>query len=384
MKNRRRLRKILLWSSVGLLTLVLLLGLSVWFLAGTQGGTEFLFTRLGALMPGSLEVAELRGPLRGPLDIRGLKYEREGFSMNIERVQLEWRLRELADRQLDIQRLYADGVRIVTTPSEEQKERSALPDLNLRFNIIVRDARVRDLSFASSAAEPGEKPFVIDSIDLATTAMGGDVRVDSLAVRSPTFDADVNGKVRPQGDYPVDLNVRWALRLPDMAPLSGAGKLTGTLEDLQVSQSLREPFDVQADLRLIEPLYELRFAGTISAPRFNPRLIKPDLPDIPGEARITAEGTITNFTAKGNVRGTLPETGPVSADFQASRAGETGEQWLIQRADIALVGTPTRLTAQGTVTTGDTGEEVRFDGEASWRNLAWPLRGAQPMVVSRQ
>src|SRR5215210_7215956 len=105
--NRPRVKKILKWTSVALVSLVVLLAAGVWFLAGTQGGTQWLFTRLGALVPGKLEVAKMTGPLRGPLDIRGLKYEREGFEMVVDHVQLEWRLRELLNKQLDIQRLYA-------------------------------------------------------------------------------------------------------------------------------------------------------------------------------------------------------------------------------------------------------------------------------------
>lgn len=377
--NRRRLRKLLLWGGLGLVTLVLLLGLAVWFLAGTQGGTKFLFTRLGAMLPGSLTVAELKGPLRGPLDIRGLRYEREGFEMSVERVQLEWRLRQLLDRQLDIQRLHADGVRIVTTPSEEEKERKPLPDVNLRFNVIVRDARVRDMTFSSASAAPGEKPFVIDRVDLETTALGSDVRIDRLTVRSPTFDADVAGSVRPQGDYPVDLDVRWALRLPDLAPLSGQGTLGGTLEELKVAQRLREPFGVEADLRLLQPLYDLRFAGTVRAPRANPRLLKADLPDIPAGGTITAEGTLAEFTGQGDVRATLPQTGPVAVDFQIVR---DNEEWLVRRADVALTGTPTRLSARGRISTE--GDELGFEAEASWQNFSWPLRGAEPLVVSRR
>ena len=90
-----RLRRVLLWGGGALVLLAVLLGAGIWFLLGTQGGTEFLFTRLGAIMPGELEVAELHGPLRGPLDIRGLSYKRDGLEMHIDRVQLEWRLRAL-------------------------------------------------------------------------------------------------------------------------------------------------------------------------------------------------------------------------------------------------------------------------------------------------
>src|SRR5688572_22794157 len=240
--NRPRLKKLLIWATVGLFSLAVILAATFWFLAGTQGGTEWLFTRLGAVMPGKLEVAKMTGPLRGPLDIRGLKYEREGFEMYVDHVQLEWRLRELLQRQLDIQKLHADGIRILTTPTEEEKEKGPLPDVNLRFNIIVRDALVTNLSMGAKNAPPGEPPFVIDRIALETTAIRNDVRVDSLTVRAPTFDADVKGTVRPLGDYPVDLDVQWAYRAPDMAPFSGNGQLAGTLKELQVTQALAAPF----------------------------------------------------------------------------------------------------------------------------------------------
>lgn len=381
--NRPRLKKILIRGGIVLVSLGLLLAAAFWFLAGTQGGTEFLFTRLGALMPGKLEVAQMTGPLRGPLDIRGLKYEREGFEMQVDRVQLEWKLRELLDKRLDIQRLYADGVRIRTTPSEEEKERSPLPDVNLRFNIIVRDARVRDLSIGAKNAPPTEPPFVIDSIDLATTAIRNDVRVDTLTVRSPTFDADVKGSVRPQGDYPVNLNVNWTYRAPDMAPFSGGGRVTGTLKDLQVDQKLASPFAVDVSALLHEPMVELSFDGRAKFSGLNPRLIKADLPDLPASGEIALKGTLEQFTSLGTVEGVVEQLGPVRAGFALAHDGRDEQQvWRIQDADVELVGTPTRVSALGTVTLR--GEEMDIDAEASWQNVSWPLRSADPAVASRR
>lgn len=383
--NRPRVKKILIRGAIALVSLCLLLVAAFWFLAGTQGGTEFLFTRLGALMPGKLEVAQMTGPLRGPLDIRGLKYEREGFEMHVDRVQLEWRLRELLEKRLDIQRLYADGIRIRTTPSEEEKEKGPLPDVNLRFNIIVRDARVRDLSIGAKNAPPGEPPFIIDRIDLETTAVRNDVRVDNLVVRSPTFDADVKGSVRPQGDYPVNLNVVWTYRAPDTAPFSGKGRLTGTLKDLQVDQTLATPFAADLSALLREPLYDMSFDGRAKFSGLNPRLIKADLPEMPASGEIAIKGTLEEFTSLGTVEGVVEQLGPVRADFTlAHSAGDDRDEqqvWRIQDADVELVGTPTRLSALGTVTLR--GEEMEIQAEAKWQNLSWPLRSAEPAVASR-
>ncbi|HWM89135.1 MAG TPA: translocation/assembly module TamB domain-containing protein [Thermoanaerobaculia bacterium] len=377
--NRPRVKKILIRASVALIALVAVLAAAFWFLAGTQSGTQWLFTRLGALMPGKLEVAEMTGPLRGPLDIRGLRYEREGFEMTVKRVQLEWKLRELLQRQLDIQRLYADGIRILTTPSEEETEKGPLPDVNLRFNIIVRDARVTDLSMGAKNAPPGEKPFVIDRIALETTAIRNDVRVDSLIVRSPMFDADVKGSVRPQGDYPVDLDVKWTFRAPDMAPFSGNGQLTGTLKDLQVEQTLGAPFPASLNATLYEPMYNLRFDGRAKFSDFNPRRIKADLPDIPASGQIAIKGNLEDFTSFGTVEGVVEQLGAVRADYSLAKEGEV---WRIQSADVALPGTPTRISAKGTVKLD--GENMDMDAQASWQNLAWPLRGGEPVAASRK
>jgi translocation and assembly module TamB len=380
--NRKRVRKILLRSLIGLAALGLILATALWLLVGTQGGTEWLFTRLGTLMPGSLEVAELKGPLRGPLDIRGLVYKRDGFEMHVDHVQLEWRLRELAQRRLDIQQLWADGIRIVPDPTpDETKESGPLPDINLRFNIIVRDARVTNMAIGG----PGEKPFVIDRIDLDTTDIQNNVKVNRLAVRAPLFDADATGTVRPQGDYPVNLDLRWTARPPDLAAFSGGGRLTGTLEELKVVQELRAPVPARLNAVLFQPLYKLRFDGRLRFQDLDPRRIRADFPAVPASGDVAIQGNLEEFTSQGQILAQVQEKiqdvalGQVSATYRLAR---NGDQWRIEKADIGLPGTPARLTAQGLVTLK--GKDVNFQGDASWRQLSWPLRGGPKVASSAQ
>ncbi len=373
-RNHPRLRRFLLWGGAAFILLAVLLGAGVWFLLGTQGGTEFLFTRLGALMPGALEVGELHGPLRGPLDIRGLSYKRDGLEMHVDRVQLEWHMRELLSRRLDIEKLHAQGIRIIPTPTAKKEEPTALPDLNLGFNILVRDAQVRDLQIGA----PGEEPLVIDRIDLATTAIGNNFKIERFVIRAPLLDGDISGKFQPQGDYPVDLAVQWKVRPPDMAAFSGRGSLTGTLEQLRVAQTVDAPFPVRLDATLLQPLRDLKFDARVAFSEFNPRLIKADLPDIPARGEVQAKGEVEAFTSTGTVRGTIEQAGgPVEVAYRLAR---DGERWTIQQADIALPGTPTRIDARGLLTVN--GKDLDIQAQASWRNLRWPLRGGEPTVAS--
>jgi translocation and assembly module TamB len=323
-------------------------------------------------MPGSLNVAELTGPIRGPLDIRGLVYERDGLSMRVDHVQLEWRLRDLLSRRLDVQKLYADGVHIIPTPSKEPKS-SKLPDVNLRFNIALHDARVTNLQIGAA----GKPPFVVDRIDLVARETGGRFQIERFTVRSPTIDGDVTGSFQPQGDYPVNLQAQWTVRPqgPQKMPaFSGRGPLTGTLERLQVGQALAAPFPARLDAILVEPLSNLSFDGRLAFTDFNPRLIKADLPDLPASGEVRIKGNTDTFASAGTVRGEVKQVagvGQVAVTYRAAREG--GARWRIDSAAITLPGTATRIDASGVVTAPQ-GQEPTLQVAARWQNLRWPLR----------
>jgi translocation and assembly module TamB len=379
-------RKVFYGCGIAVLGLVVLLLLAVWFLLGTQAGTRVLFTRLGALMPGSFEVAEIHGPIRGPLDIRGLTYKRPGaMAVHIDHLYLEWRLRELLSRRLDIQKLYADGVRIVQAPPTEKT--TPLPDLNLRFNILLRDARVRGLDVDSQA---GKSVVKIDSIDLATSELKNVFHLDRLAVRSPVVNADISGMLQPQGDYPLDLTAKWSVRPAGMAEVAGGGTLSGTLKRLQVTQSVTAPFPVEVNTLLLEPLYDLRFDGKVAFKEINPKLLKPDLPDLPASGEVAGRGSLNAFTSEGTVRGKYDPAGDFALRYRLAREGKNGETWRIDQADVSFPGTPTRLNLSGRYT--DTSVNATAGKQASapldvqadvtWHALAWPLRGGKPSFES--
>jgi translocation and assembly module TamB len=426
---RFRLLRLLRWTAIVLAALVILLGGAALYLLGTQSGAHFLFNRLGALMPGSFDVRELTGPISGPLSIRGLLYKRPGLEVRVDRIDLDWRLGELAARRLDIRHLHAEGVHILNTPSPRPSQPSNLPDLNLHFNIIVRDAQVRGLSLGA----PGDpKPLVLDRIELVTTDISNHVRVDRLAVRSALLNADVWGAVQPIGDYPVNLALRWTARPPGMAPSAGGGTLTGTLKRMHLAQKLSAPFSLNVDALLTDPMNDLRFDGRLAFTGANPRLLKPDLPDLPASGLVAGRGRLDDFTSTGMIEGTVAPAGRVAVAYQVSRHGEV---WQLARADVSFPGTPTHLLASGrfdlsspvvagpAATAGggtpnppsarpvsegegegegagagagaqaaqklaqnlprNPAQHLDIDATASWRDLAWPPRGKASFASAR-
>ncbi|HXO28119.1 MAG TPA: hypothetical protein VOA80_12290 [Thermoanaerobaculia bacterium] len=412
MRPRRRridrIVRIVAWLAAGIAALVLLVVVALAFLIGTQTGTRFLFARLGALLPGTFAVQSAAGRIDSPLTLRGVVYKRPGTEIRIDRLYLEWRLRELLARRVDVTRLYADGVHIVSTPTPNEQP-SPLPDLDLRFNIIVRDARVRALTLgsptvgagtggAAAAAAPGapapatpgaaargvaaataaaakatvqatktsvaatsaattvataatanppSPPTVIDEIDLATTDIRNLVRIDRLAVRSALLRAEVTGTVQPRGDYPVDLVTRWEVHAggtPQMAAVAGSGTLKGTLANLRVDQSLTAPFDVRLAAVLVQPMRDLRLDGRLVFNRLNPRRLRADLPDLPASGQVAIRGSVASFDSWGTVEAAMAPAGNFHLDYRVTRQGDA---WQVRQADLTLPGTPARVALRG-------------------------------------
>jgi translocation and assembly module TamB len=370
-----RRRKVLLGLGATVVALALLAAGVAWFLLASEPGTRFLFTRLGGLVPGELETAELSGPIRGPLVVRGLVYTTETMKVTVDRVLLDWDLRDLLRRQVDVHRLHADGVRVELLPGETEEERGPLPDVNLRFNVIVRDARVRDVAITRPDAEA---PLRIDRIALVTRSRrDGLVVVRSLTARGPDFAADARGTLRPQGDYPVDLHLAWRATLPGWPAAGGRGRFTGTLERLEVEHRLAAPFPARVDVVLTTPLSDLAFDGTVEAERVDPSRLNAEWPAVALGGTLHGRGTIETFSAEGDVTAAAAELGRAAADLRVRRRGAT---WWLDRVVLETPEAPSTVVVQGTVTIAT---PLRFDLAADWEDLVWPLAG-DPAVRSAE
>jgi len=421
--KRRRIVRILAWLAAGLAGLLLLVVLALAFLIGTPTGTRFLFARLGALLPGTFAVQSTEGRIDSPLILHGMVYKRPGMEVRIDRLYLEWRLRELLARRVDVRRLYADGVHVVSAPNPNPQP-TQLPDLDLHFNVIVRDARVRGLTLgsgglaaatsgpaapvagataaaqaaaAAAAAASGTAtpttsaataaPTVIDEIDLSTTDIGNLVRLDRLAVRSAVLRAEVSGTVQPRGDYPVDLAMRWQLQPPGpprTAAVVGSGTLKGSLATLHVDQTLTAPFDVRVAAVLFQPLRDVRFDGRVTWNGVNPHRLRADLPDLQASGQAAARGSLDHFDSWGAVAGAMAPAGSFHLDYRVSRQGDA---WQVRQADLTLPGTPSRVALRGRVllpaTAANGAGNLDLDLLASWRDAAWPPRGKASFASPR-
>ncbi|MEP6801854.1 MAG: translocation/assembly module TamB domain-containing protein [Acidobacteriota bacterium] len=371
-------RKALLGVAIAAGILVIAAAVALWWALSTQSGARRLVALASSALKGSVSVERVEGRIRGPLTLHGLVYKTPALTVRVDKATIDWRVSELLRRRIDIVSLKASGVRVVSTPAPEKKARQSLPDLHLPFDIVIRQARVENLTFSSSAPSGGA-PFRVDTIVLSTRATGGAIHVERLEARGPTFSADVSGSVRPQGPYPVDLSTRWSLKPAGGPPYSGSGRLTGTLQQLGVAQVLSTPFSARLDATLTDPLRDLRFRGDLTFEGVDARRLSPAAPQLVASGSLHAEGALQSFRARGRAtaRTDVANLGRVDAAWEIAR---DGEQWRIRRADFTLPD-GSSVRASGTVRTASPAP-LQFDVGAEWNRLSWPLTGTPTAASS--
>lgn len=376
----RKRRRFLRWA-LGLLVVVfvllaLLVGLG-WYGVSSERGTRVLLARLGALLPGELTVGAQRGPLIGPLELRDVRYRTDAMDVRIHHVQLAWHPRKLRRRQLDVERLHAEGIRVVLPPTKEDETKNGwLVDIHLPVNLIVRDALIRNVEIVRA----GQPPFRLDviALDGRSERLRDVVHVRSLRVDGPTFRLRAQGDLNPVGQYPVNLRAQATYDDPQYPPFVVSGVFTGTLEKLGVDARLAQPFDAHVKGSVLAPMRELTMDLAAQVRGFEAKEINPEWP----VARVTRgdvkiRGKLDDFISEGRVFGAYEGYGAGVADYRLARRGE---DFFFEYLNLKTEN-GADLSAKGMV--GTKTKDLELDLIADWHRLAWPLQGGAPAVLSR-
>ncbi len=387
-KKHRLRRWILGLLALGLFGLILVAGL-LWYGVSTENGTRFLLARLPGFIPGKLSLGGQTGPLIGPLALRDVRYENAGLQVQIKSLGLDWNPKKLRARQLDIEKLRVDGVRLVLPPSTDDR----LAQIHLPLNLIVRDALIQDLEIVQTPGPPAASgptsvpspPFRLDRIALdATSERQSDVvHVKSLAVDGPTFNLRAQGDLTPVGDYKLALDTHATWHDPAHPPFEVAGRLDGTLEKLQIDARLSRPFVAQVRGDVLTPMRDVGLDLSAHVEDFDPRVIDPTYPAARiRKADLAIRGTLDDFASNGLVIGTYEGVASGAVDYRLTKKGD---EIAVERVRLTTDANAV-IEARGKVTLAEspqTSDDTRFDLAATWQRLAFPLEGGAPVVVSR-
>lgn len=350
------------------LLLVLLIPIAlIGYLVSTEQGLRWLVAGAARFAPGELSVDKLDGRLAGPLEMRGIRYANAGATTNIDKVSLDWRAAALLEKNLVIDKLHIDGVRLTLAPAPDE-EPTPLPDINLPVEINLKDARISNITIQPAEDAP---PFIVDEALLEAKYVDDRLYIDALRVDAPLFQAKAEGTLQPRGDYPVNLQIAWTVSPPNFTPVSGGGTLSGKLEEqLVLAQNVTSPFRARLDARLADAWMNASWNARLQVQEFKIQDLNSDWPAALASAQITSQGKLDDFSAQGTLDVSSAEFGPLQGNF-ALRGSE--QQIVLNSLAVNLPGSDAQLSAQGKLALNT--ESMRMQASAAWQSLTWPLTG---------
>lgn len=348
---------------------VVTLGLTA--LLTSEAALQWVFARVVALAPGELQVQTLHGDLLGPIHARGVVYRDARTELRIGELVLDWQPGALLRATWHITRLDLDDVQLRrrSTPV------SAAPAPRLALPLAVELDAVR-LTHAVFTLDEA------DSVTLARAELSGSgdgtrVRLTQFALEAEHYSVAATGQIDLAAPYPIDLDLRWSVRVPPYAPLAGRGWLRGDSRRLATEQQLAPPWSAQLNATASDVLGATNWNATLATADLDPAAWHQDWPSAALRARIEAQGDRRQLTAGGRVGITYAgQTLDGDVRVRVAGTGVTLEALTLRERD----GDAT-LNATGTWQPG--GAAAPFALRGTWQALRWPLAG-EPQARSPQ
>lgn len=260
------MRRALQWLGGGLLALLVLLGVALAALLGTQAGSRWLLEQV----PG-LQVEAFDGRLGSAWQADGLIWQQDDMRVELRRLDFDWSPSCLLRLTLCLDRLHLERLALDLPASEEASgEPLSLPSLNLPLRLRLGDIRLGELSLDGQTQ--------VSDLQLIADWNEQGVQVQRLALRRDDLSLELSGELKPQGDWPLSLSGR--MQLPEVE--GKAWQLA-----LRVGGELQRSLQLEADS---SGYLDARLVGRVQALAEH----------LPAELRLTS----ADFLASGE----LPET----------------------------------------------------------------------------
>ena len=224
--------------AIGLASLLLLIFGTVYFLLGTERGTQWLIGKVQQSMPEQLQVGEVDGTLLGRLQLTGIHYQNPSVDVVAGSLLLAWNPSELFSLHVYVDELSAADIQIQSIPGEQEEATSEpveLPELKLPVKITVNKLAVQEVQFVSA---PEATAVVVNDVDLALRWDKTGIQLEHLDVNMPQGQMHAEGMVNPVDSYPLQIELDAATASEDLPDLNLVGDITGDLQKLNIKQQL--------------------------------------------------------------------------------------------------------------------------------------------------
>lgn len=137
-----------------------------------------------------------------------LSWHSEALTVDIEQLELEWKPSCLITRGLCIQRLYSHRLTVILPETEDTDQAPIeLPDIRLPVSLELGQVTLDELSLDGEST-------LLSELRLQTRTRGGRIIVSEFSGRGPELRWNLQGDVRTQGKWP--LNLTGQMQLPSV------------------------------------------------------------------------------------------------------------------------------------------------------------------------
>ena len=246
--------------------LLLVVAATAWWLLGTGAGLRFALARAQSATHGALQWKQAQGSLIGPLRLDGLHYDDgKGTAIGASRIRLDLRLWPLLLGKVHVRDLDADGVTVALPKSTDSSESSGSFSVQPPVDLLLDRVHVGTVR----VSQDGQPLFASDSLDLAGRWTRAGIAIDTLKLRAPDGQANLQGVLDLSRGQRGNGKADFAWKVGDAAY---AGQLAadsdGKLAKLDLT--LEQPTAARLDLELAQSGNH-DWKATLSAPRFDPK-----------------------------------------------------------------------------------------------------------------
>lgn len=251
------MKRLLKWLAIIIIILLLVLICVLaasYFLLATERGFKIASDQLGERVEG-LDMGSVQGDLGNGISSDKISFENEQVSLQANGVESQWRSDCLIDRAVCLDKVVIDELNIQTFDTGQKAPATSgditLPVVNLPVSFNAKDILVKTFRFQP----PGDAPVQeLKNVKLSAHTTGNTLNIDELSTQYQNIAVHTSGSITPDGDYPLDLNLRIDVEdAIDTHDVSTNINLGGSLENLLVNANIDGA--VKASVRgRLEPL----------------------------------------------------------------------------------------------------------------------------------
>lgn len=341
----------------------------------TRAGLNWAVRFAQSHSDGALRIGQAEGCLAGPFTLEQVRLDLSGATIRTDQVRIDWHPLALLLGKVSVTQLRGSGIHIQPAPGAGTSNAAStgLPDnIDLPVSVSIGQVRLRGITWKDS-----KRSLTLANLDFSLQASSRRIRIGKLDAQGPGVDIEGSLQARPQGNWPVNVDLISRLRPPGYPEISGRTRLHGALRGtLVLQQGLNSPFQSELKAQIDHLFGQARVEGTLHLATFDPHKIDKAWPQIETGAELAFSGSLSQFGVRGTINFGKRPARTVILSLSASLHER---QLQMHHLNVALAGSPARLTLRGQL---DTRAPYPAQLTLAWQSLQWPLNGNHPAAYA--